>query len=271
MLLKLNNPTFINNNKIEYYENSNKLAIIIDPRFDEVMEAVIRNFLFFMNPHGWNLMILSYSKYKDIIKEKFPNCIFRSIKDDVIEFDEINIPNISIDTYNKILLSKTFWSSLPANNIVIFQKDCIMYKMFDNFFENMYHFSGANYYRPEDSSFYFGGINGGFSIRNRNAMIECIEKITWEKIEEYRKYMFKTHDIKEKDIQNKNEDVFFTHACEMLLKSVPDKFNRSLLAIEVDLNIQTCVFHGWQWSYHNIDFAKAILLQSPLFSRFIHT
>ena len=35
-----------------FHSQSNRLAVIIDPRFDDVMEAVIRNFMYYMNPQG---------------------------------------------------------------------------------------------------------------------------------------------------------------------------------------------------------------------------
>jgi len=38
----------------EYNNGTNKLAIIIDPRYDALMEAVIANFMYCMNPFGWN-------------------------------------------------------------------------------------------------------------------------------------------------------------------------------------------------------------------------
>jgi hypothetical protein len=139
--------------------------------------------------------------------------------------------------------------------------------MFQEYFSDLYDYSGGNFYIKEDISYFYGGVNGGFSLRNKNTMLECIEKITWEKIGEYRKKMGLIEPIKKR-----NEDVFFTHACEILLKFVPDKFHRVLLAIESDIFLNTSVFHGWnrKKNYHPMDIALMLLTQSPLFSKYIN-
>ena len=102
-LLKLmDDSDFTTKQNIRYHKNSDKLAVIIDPRFDVIMEAVIRNFMHFMNPYGWNLLIMSHSKYESQIREKFPNCHFNPINEDMIyynENDNNNVPNITISCW----------------------------------------------------------------------------------------------------------------------------------------------------------------------------
>jgi hypothetical protein len=273
LLNSMNDPDFIKKNNVKIYLDSDKVAVIIDPRFDDLMEAVIRNFMYFMNPLGWNLLIVGYSKYKSIIKEKFPHCIFYPIVDENIYFDSENKPNISIDTYNSILMNVEFWKMIPYKNIAIFQKDCIMFRMFPDYFYQEYSFSGANYYRPTDISFYYGGINGGFSIRNRDVMIECLEKITWDDIYKYRKSVLDRLPrglIQEIGVVTKNmhEDIYFTHACEMLFKNVPDFFHRKFLAIEADFSFQTCVFHGWNKQFVVMEDMIRLLTNSELFGKY---
>lgn len=256
----------------EHKEGSNKLAIIIDPRYDVIMEAVIQNFMFFMNPCGWNLLIMSSNFYQKQIIQRFPKCLFRPIKSEMIHFDPNGVPNISIDSYNKILLDVDFWKSLTSEHICIFQKDCIMFKMFPEYFL-WYAFSGANWY-TKDISLFNEGVNGGFSIRNRQAMIECIEKITFTEIEKYRQDALNNTSAIFRNIKRdflmkplkKNEDVFFTYACEMMNKLMPDVIHRSFLAIEAIFNPNTCVYHGLQYNYHNAHMATMMLLNSTLFS-----
>jgi hypothetical protein len=232
--------------------------VILDPRYDQLMEAVIRNFMFFMNPAGWNLCIISHSGYESKIKKDFPNCRFEAIDESMITIDENGIPNISIDSYNTIFKSVSFWEN-KTEHIAIFQKDCIMFRMFPNHFTE-YAFAGANFFGAVSPM--YGGLNGGFSLRRRSDMIECIEKVTYEQI-------YKHNPPLETNKDRMNEDVFFTHACEMLNKMVPDKINRSFLANEVDYNPDTCVFHGWNKYPKQIDSVAYILANSPAFSRYI--
>jgi hypothetical protein len=278
MLLKLNNDPKIKSTPIHYYPNSNKTAVIVDPRFNPLMEAVIRNFMYFMNPKEWNLCIVSYSGYRKLIKSIFPNCIFRAIDEKYIYMKD-NIPNININSYNEIFLNTDFWKSLPGEHLFIFQTDCIMFKMFPEYYL-LYDFCGANFYN-ENTPIY-KGINGGCSLRKKNVMIECIEKINWNvDIPEYKSrilHIYKKYnkiDLCFKQIfflhsTGCNEDVFFSHACEILMKCVPDVIQRSFFAIEVDQNNDTCIYHGWNKNYHNNSFAIHMLKCSPLFNTYIN-
>jgi len=133
ILLELNNDSeFIKSQEIQFYPVSNKYAVIVDPRFNTTMEAVIRNFMYFMNPRGWNLCIVSYSGYKHVIKSTFPNCLFMPIDEKYI-YMKNNVPNITIKSYNEIFLNTAFWKNIPGEHILIFQTDCIMFKMFPDY------------------------------------------------------------------------------------------------------------------------------------------
>jgi len=252
---------------INYDPESEKVAVIIDPRYDDIMKAVIYNFMYFLNSRGWNLMIISYEGHEKTIKKDFPRCLFKRIEPSLIYFKE-NEPNITIESYNKILLSTEFWRSIPFNIIMIFQKDCIMFKEIPEHFLE-YDFSGANWYNPQNITFFHYGINGGFSIRKKRAMIDCLEKVSKEILLEYRKKML---EIFPKDPLNLSpslspyllpneinedtppeldtEDIYFSWACEYLRLKIPDPIHRTFLSIEADMNTETCVFHGWQYEYH---------------------
>lgn len=283
-----------------YYSDSKNVAIIIEPRINLIYtQAVIYNFIYFMNTEEekWNFII--YCNLKDLeenIKLIFNNCNFKQINENFLDKDiDNNTYNISIDNYNKILLDIEFWRDIPFqyDNVCIFQSDCIMFSMFNNFWLN-YDYSGANYDYSRiidknnislfinNKSIFSGGINGGFSIRKRSIMIECIERITWGYIQNYRQELFNLLKINEFmfdennnkilapiNIFIKNEDIFFTHACEILRKKIPDSINRHLLAIETSFCNNTSVYHGWNKNYHSYDNAIYLLSMSPLFSKYI--
>ena len=259
-LLRKYNPD--NPAKIIRHKDSTKIALIVEPRFDLICEAVIQNFMHFLNPLGWNLCIISYSGFHQRIVEKYEGAYVFDIADKHITLNERGEPNINIESYNTILMDIELWRRLPAVNVLVFQRDCVMFNVFsDHFLE--YHFAGANYYA--NASPLYGGINGGFSLRRRETMVECLEKITWEQIEQYRSN--RTYSaLPMTPLDKKNEDVFFTHACEILCKMVPDILTRTFLAVELDFNPGASVYHGWDKDFIPVERVQTLLKNSPYFS-----
>lgn len=261
-------------NPIPFYENSVRAALIIDPRYDELMEGVIRNFMYFMSPQGWNLCISSFQGHEAAIRAAFPHCVFISISEELLEINEKGEANMSIATYNHLMMSEAIYQTIPATQLAIFQKDCIMYKMFAAYFSDAYGFAGANYYEPLTPI--YGGINGGFSLRKPADMLSCIREVSIARIRE----TFPSMEGIIKPIEGTEgkyampEDVYFTCACEILKIAVPDRIHRAYLAIECDQWPNTSVYHGWNKvfqgrNYHPWEFAIDRLRESPLWSNYI--
>lgn len=254
--------------------NQNKMAVIIDPRYDELMEAVILNFMHFMVPEGWLFTIISAEQHKQAIQQRFPQALFMKI-DNRLLYNHPNSdpqdqpqPQLSIQNYNAILYNPEFWNQIPCENITIFQKDCVMYRMFSEEWPIKYAYSGARCFETMDSSLLNGIINGGFSIRNKTAMLNCLKHITWETIELYRKNNFTCHQYF--PIEKKNEDVFFTYACEILHYPLPQLPIHKQLATESEFFLGASVFHGWTKTGYQLEtWAREILSYSPFFSQYL--
>jgi hypothetical protein len=262
-----NPPSYLQPIPNKEIPNTNKIAVIIDPRYDELMEAVILNFMHFMVPEGWIFLIGSSEQYKEQIQQRFPQALFITIDNHLLYYDENQIPNLTIDNYNAIFCSPELWNKIPCEYIAVFQKDCIMYRMFTEDWPIKYAYSGAFWYTGE-TSLANGVINGGFSLRKKSAMLNCIEHITWEMIELYRKNIYTCHEYF--PIQKKNEDMFFTYACEILQYPIAPISIRKQLAIESEYFLGTSVFHGWNKAGYQIeDWAIQILSHSPLFSKYL--
>lgn len=237
---------------------NDKLAVIIDPRYDDLMLSVIHNFMSHLNPRGWNLLVITHSSHRERVKRDIPGCGFMAISSEFL--DAGHKPNMSIENYNRMLMDPELWRSLPAENILIFQTDCYMYKMFDEAHYLSYDYVGANWFNPADVSPRYGGINGGCSLRSRQCMLDCLELISWRTIENVRKNQKKTYEIQiNEKVGKMNEDVFFTSACEILNKKVVPIEERPKFAIEAEFCKDACFYHGWNKGYQT-DAQSALML-----------
>jgi hypothetical protein len=233
----------------------------VDPRYDASMEATIRQHMFFLNPCGWNLMVVSHNFHKDQIRADFPNCIFAEI-DEALVYYKNGKPNITIDGYNCIFLSPHFWLALPAENIFVFQTDCFMYKMFDEKFLE-YDFVGALsvLFVAENNNQYVIS-NGGFSLRKKTAMLESLKRFSFTQLY---KELYKAISTQKMNIINphnlgkKNEDVFFSLAC----KNTIEHHIQSEFAVEAEYNVDAAGHHGWNKSYHTEEQVLEILSANP--------
>ena len=252
------------------------------------MQNVINNFMYFLEPAGWNLVIISITDYQPIIEKRNPKATFIPIDKKILYLDEKFRYNLSIYAYNKILRNIQFWNQLPTEDVLIFQKDCIMYDMFEETFLK-YDFAGANVYVPNKQSMFHGIMNGGFSLRKKSSMIKCLENVSIENINDYIKGIKQiiskyenAKNIRQKNEQKMqeyteetiNEDIYFTIACEIMQMKMPDFIHRQRLSIEFEEDLYTnihptifpAVYHGWNKNYHSKEIANIFLLKSPYFS-----
>jgi len=212
------------NNKTENY------AVIVEPRSDHyLLEAVCRNIMYYL-PDDWNLIVYSYDI--NIVREKLKNIDFLFYKTSKASF--------TAEEYSELLMSIQFWENIPGDNVLIFQTDSYITKRFTNEFIDTikkYPFVGAVYRITEfknncdccqghvscniniisinkERNF---SMSGGFSFRNKKAMIDCINKITMNDIIEYR--MKNNLNISGPNINY--EDAYFEDALFLLQYNLP--------------------------------------------------
>jgi len=209
---------------------TNNYAVIVEPRSDhKLLEAICRNVMYFL-PYDWNLVVYSYDI--NVVKERLKNIDFI--------FCKTEKPTFTLEEYSSLLMSKPFWNNIPGENILIFQTDSYITRHFTHeYFYGIkqYPFVGAVYrivnnksncaccpgyekcnkniisiHRERNFS-----MNGGFSFRNKTAMIDCIEKITINDIIEYRlNHGLEIHNL----IQY--EDTYFEDALFLLKYKLPN-------------------------------------------------
>lgn len=174
----------------KYNLNSEYCAVIVEPRSDHpLLEAVCRNVMYFL-PDNWNLVVYSYDEKK--VRERLSNIDFI--------FYPTTKGSYSLDEYSELFMSSTFWNNIPGQYIIIFQIDSYITRRFTKeWIEELkkYPFIGALYHVEDNrypskynicslSKERIYSMSGGFSFRNRKAMLDCIEKIKLDDILNYR-------------------------------------------------------------------------------------
>ena len=206
----------INNN-----DHSAKGAVIIEPRNHKYLIGVIKQVMSKLGD-TWNLRIFGSDKNEANIKENIKGT-YKFINMHIDDF-------VSPDAYSLFMQSKQFWDKIAEEHILIFQTDSFI--LSNNYsIPLQYGFIGAPYrlgYYDVSGNYIDinapvkGGcnINGGFSYRNKKAMLECINKVSNNDIINYRKQ----HGLNVDFFIDRliiPEDVFFNNAMAVLNYPIP--------------------------------------------------
>lgn len=238
-----NIKNWLHEQNIDYVLHKNnkkniRAAFIIEPRKHELLLSIIANVMSYLGEE-WNLYIFTYHENKEWIHSRYPNA-------NVISLDK---NNITPDDYNKLLKSNHFWELFHEEHLLCFQTDSFILNKNININDFLkYPYIGGYYYFyliPEliqnsniinafilpykvkypihlhNSPRLSFSMNGGFSLRQRSKMIECINKISPEDIIKYRSQnimnvsCFENGDI--------SEDTFFQNALDCLGYQFPSQ------------------------------------------------
>jgi len=223
-----------------------RVAVIVEPRRHPMLETVIRTFMYQLGDN-WNLRIVTSQENIPWIAEK--------LKGWCIDITPLSKNDLTTDEYSMLLMSEQFWNIMTEKHVLVFQTDCVLFrKGVDTWIEEGYDYVGANYYNPLHVAVHIGGIQGGLSLRNREAMIECIRCASIEKVHDYRR----TNGLTPLPAIIP-EDIYFTHACEMLQKKIPSVEKRREFSIEADYHPRALGHHGLKFHYLTEDQQKELI------------
>ena len=178
-------------------KNADKVAVIIEPRKLEVLCSILKWMIYLLAPAGWKFIVyLGVSNARDVIT------LIRSYRvKDIVEIRYLGTDNLTFPQYNALLISKSFWESMPFENILIFQTDSVL---INNKLDHLlqYDYVGAPW--PKETGWLPKYVdttgNGGLSLRRKSAMLRIIENVPYN---------------------NRNEDVFFSVDCAQYLNICP--------------------------------------------------
>lgn len=137
-----------------------RAAVIIETRDMPILPWTINNIIFFTQ---WPVIVYHSNLNSDYLKQ------IHLLKRIEISAD------FSIDYYNELLVSRTFWQSLPSY-VLMFQTDSFMLRSgIDSF--RKYDYIGAPWTRKNLKCFSIPRNigNGGFSLRRRDKMLQIID------------------------------------------------------------------------------------------------
>ena len=243
-----------------------KTAVIVESRNHIMLKHIINNVMFNLGL-DWNLHIFCGQDNYEYINSLYPN----------IKITLLPFYNFPVEIYDFIFLNKFFWNQIDTEYIMIFQLDTFLISQLDIKILEKYAYVGA----PHDSihsgnSFLTPkgfGLNGGLSFRKKSIMLECINKIKTIDIDNYRKKnnMCKIHRTKLYEEYNLDgfentdliyEDVYFSHAIEMLNYNKISNFVAKNIFIQENINgliYNLNGIHGWDKNYIELGYFKRIL------------
>jgi len=222
------------NENIKLKTGHNKTAVLIEPREDDLIELVIKNFMYFLHK-DWNLMIICGNKNKDYILN-----ISKTIGDVIVS--SLEVDNLNIKQYNTLCLSKELYNLIPTEHMLFFQIDTLLRKhITDDYL--IYSYVGAPWRNNVNWFEMTDGIgNGGLSLRRKSYMLSIIENYN-----------------KENNIFNKNEDVTIGKMCKQMNLPMPTYEHACCFSMEMVMNNDPIGMHN---PHFNEDQIKHLLTVS---------
>ena len=172
-MICLSNIPLIRNIIIDRFgDHSNiKETILIEFRPLPHLEFLLRNTIIKLN--NWNHTIVCGNK-NYVMCNKICENIHKGLKNK-IKIIKLDIDNLTPSEYSKLLMTKEFWNRFNGDKLLVYQEDTMLFHSNINPFLK-YDYVGAPWSSEQDDNSYGVG-NGGFSLRTKSKMLECIEKI----------------------------------------------------------------------------------------------
>lgn len=188
-------------------------AIIIEPRKHCAIEFVLNNICECLSDE-WNVILFHGTTNTDYVKKIVEN---NTQFENRVKLIELNVENLDITEYSRLLATKSvIYDYILSEVFLVFQTDSMILKENKNIINEFlnYDYVGApwvitNYPFTKNSCF-IG--NGGFSLRRKSKMIEIIEKIEWNRANEFKECYY----------SNVYEDLYFCTNYDNIVVNKPE-------------------------------------------------
>lgn len=157
----------IRNINIEEVEQQPELeTFLIEFRILPHLEFIIKNTIIKL-PNWKHTIICGNINYEFIRNISISN---------VINIIKLDIDNLTTSQYSRMLLTKDFWNNFKGEKLLLYQEDTYLFHSnnIEKFLD--YDYIGASWPERQDDN--INGVgNGGFSLRSKSKMIECITRV----------------------------------------------------------------------------------------------
>jgi len=152
-------------------DTNSKETILIEFRPLPHLEFLLRNTIIKLN--NWNHTIVCGNKNYAMCYEICEN--IHKILKNKIKIMKLDIDNLTPSEYSQLLMTKDFWNRFVGEKLLVYQEDTMLFHGNITPFLK-YDYVGAPWQINQDDNSYGVG-NGGFSLRTKSKMLECIDKI----------------------------------------------------------------------------------------------
>ena len=201
--------------------------MIVEPRCHKALSFVLNNILTNLS-NDWNVIVFHGSKNEEYVEQIIQTDLSQYAKR--ITLHNLGVENMTVNDYNKLLATKSFYDYIPTEMFLVFQTDSMIipkYAFFINAFLN-YDYVGAPW---KDNTV----GNGGFSLRRKSKMLEVIERVPYH--------------------YGLNEDVYFSKSLQDIYKPSVEEAKR--FSVETVFSDMVFACHK-PWCYEEgIEFMKA--------------
>mgnify|MGYP001003004769 CR=1 FL=1 len=169
----LSNLPFLRNIKINNFGDKSgvKETVLIEFRPLPHLEFLLRNTIIKLN--DWNHTFVCGTKNYEMVM-KMCEAIHKDTQSK-IKIIKLDIDNLVPRKYSDMLMTKDFWNRFVGEKLLIYQEDTMLFHGNITPFLK-YDYIGAPWPITRGVRKYGVG-NGGFSLRSKSIMVECIEKI----------------------------------------------------------------------------------------------
>lgn len=186
-------------------------AGIVETRCLQGIRELVDNHLQFL-PHGTQIVFFHSPDNYEFLKKKLKGCD--------IKYVNTSVNSLSASAYNNLLTRVDFWQFFDAEKVLIFQHDTMLLR---TGIDDFYHldFIGAPLYHIP-----FPCMNGGFSLRDKQAMIKVCSQFKYD------------------ESKDGNEDIFFCKKLAQIGGELPIRKEADLFACETIETYGTIGIHA---------------------------